>query len=33
MLPIIDLDIFRSQPLEDPDVITECIKVFCLAIL
>ncbi|KAI0278161.1 hypothetical protein BGY98DRAFT_1089650 [Russula aff. rugulosa BPL654] len=26
MLPIIDLDIFRSQPLEDPDVLTECIK-------
>jgi len=27
MLPIIDLDIYRSQPLESPAVVLECTKV------
>jgi hypothetical protein len=27
MLPIIDLDIFRSQPLDSPVVVAECNKV------
>jgi len=28
MLPIVDLDIFRSQPLDSPAVVAECTKVF-----
>ena len=27
MLPVVDLDIFRSQPLASPEVTAECTKV------
>ena len=30
LLPIIDLDVYRSQPLDSPAVVDECNKVFTL---